>query len=52
MFVRHHSSARFQRPHARGSILSILKLIEERFGLAPLSSRDANAGDLLNAFED
>jgi len=32
--------------------VSILKLIEERFGLAPLSGRDANASDLMNAFED
>jgi hypothetical protein len=29
---------------------SIPKLIEERYGLQPLSSRDAAANDLTNAF--
>jgi phospholipase C len=38
--------------HTRYETVSILKFIEERFALAPLSSRDANANDLLNAFED
>ena len=38
--------------HAQNETLSILKLIEERFGLDPLSSRDANANDLLEAFQD
>jgi phospholipase C len=38
--------------HTRYETVSILKLIEERFGLAPLSGRDANASDLMNAFED
>ena len=30
---------------------SILRLIEERFGLAPLGERDAKANDLRNAFD-
>jgi phospholipase C len=30
---------------------AVLKLIETRFGLAPLSDRDAAANDLLNAFD-
>jgi len=30
---------------------SILKLIEERWGLQPLATRDANAGDLMTAFD-
>lgn len=34
----------------RYETVSILKFIENRFGLAPLSSRDANANDLSNAF--
>ena len=38
--------------HTQNETVSILKLIEERFGLDPLSSRDANANDLLEAFED
>src|SRR5262249_8478768 len=38
--------------HTRYETVSILKLIEERFGLAALSSRDANANDLMNAFEE
>jgi len=38
--------------HTQNETVSILKLIEERFDLAPLSSRDANANDLLEAFED
>jgi phospholipase C len=29
---------------------SVLKFIEERFGLAPLSTRDANANDITDAF--
>jgi len=38
--------------HTQNETVSILKLIEERFGLEPLNSRDANANDLLEAFED
>ena len=38
--------------HTQNETVSILKLIEERFDLAPLSTRDANANDLLEAFED
>jgi acid phosphatase len=38
--------------HTQYETVSILKLIEERFGLEPLSSRDANANDLLNALVD
>ena len=30
---------------------SILKLIETRFGIAPLGERDAKANDLTNAFD-
>ena len=36
--------------HTRYDTTSILKLIETRFGLAPLGERDAKAHDLLNAF--
>jgi phospholipase C len=35
--------------HARHETVSILKLIERRWGLAPLSSRDAAASDLTSA---
>src|SRR6266850_6425527 len=35
--------------HTQNETVSILKLIEERFGLEPLNSRDANANDLLEA---
>ena len=37
--------------HTTYDTTSILKLIETRFDLAPLSERDANAGSLLNALE-
>jgi len=37
--------------HTQYDTTSILKLIEERWGLAPLNARDAGAGDLLNALE-
>ncbi|MDQ6695423.1 MAG: hypothetical protein M3014_13570, partial [Chloroflexota bacterium] len=37
--------------HTRYDTTSILKLIENRWGLAPLSSRDAAANDLSNAFD-
>ena len=37
--------------HTEYDTTSILKLIETRFDLAPLSDRDRNAGDLLNALE-
>ncbi len=37
--------------HTEYDTTSILKLIEERYELAPLSDRDRNAGDILNAFE-
>ncbi len=37
--------------HTQYDTTSILKLIERRFGLAPLSSRDAAANDLTNAFD-
>jgi len=37
--------------HTLYETVSILKLIETRFNLKPLSSRDANANDLLNALE-
>jgi acid phosphatase len=36
--------------HTQYDTSSILKLIEERYGLQPLSSRDAAAKDLTNAF--
>ncbi|MFO1371395.1 MAG: acid phosphatase [Candidatus Competibacteraceae bacterium] len=36
--------------HTQYDTTSILKLIETRFGLAPLSARDKNATALLNAF--
>jgi phospholipase C len=36
--------------HARYDTTSILKLIELRWNLKPLGSRDASAGDLRNAF--
>ncbi len=35
--------------HTQYDTTSILKLIEERWGLAPLNARDAGAGDLVNA---
>jgi len=39
--------------HTQYETVSILKFIEKRFGLAPLSPRDANpaVNDLSNAFE-
>lgn len=37
--------------HTQYETVSILKLIETRFDLKPLTSRDANANDLLNAFD-
>ena len=37
--------------HTTYETTSILKFIETRWGLAPLGSRDAVAGDLLNAFD-
>ena len=37
--------------HTQYDTTSILKLIEETFGVAPLNSRDANAGDLVNALQ-
>ncbi len=37
--------------HTQYETVSILKLIETRFNLKPLGSRDANSNDLLNAFE-
>ncbi|GAC1460819.1 MAG: hypothetical protein PVSMB1_11080 [Gemmatimonadaceae bacterium] len=36
--------------HNQVEFSSVLKTIEERFGLSPLTSRDANASDLLDAF--
>ena len=37
--------------HTQYETVSILKFIETRFGLAPLTSRDAAAGNLLTAFD-
>ena len=37
--------------HTQYDTTSILKLIELRYGLAPLNARDADAGDLLHALE-
>src|SRR5207244_6222847 len=37
--------------HTQYDTTSILKFIEWRWDLAPLASRDANANNLLNAFE-
>jgi phospholipase C len=37
--------------HTQYETVSILKFIETRYGLVPLSTRDANANDLLNAFD-
>jgi phospholipase C len=37
--------------HTEYDTTSILKLIEETFGAAPLNQRDANAGDLVNALQ-
>ena len=37
--------------HTSYETVSILKFIEERFGLAPLSTRDASANNILNAFD-
>jgi phospholipase C len=37
--------------HTQYDTTSILKLIEQRFDLQPLGTRDANAGSLLNALE-
>ncbi len=36
--------------HTQYETCSILKLIEERFDLAPLTDRDRDSGDMLNAF--
>jgi phospholipase C len=38
--------------HEQHDTLSILKTIEERFGLAPLNERDASVSDLSSAFQD
>jgi phospholipase C len=37
--------------HTQYELSSILKFIEERFGLPPLTSRDANANDTTDAFD-
>ena len=37
--------------HTRYDTTSILKLIEERWGLAPLGTRDAAANGMANAFD-
>ena len=37
--------------HTQYETVSILSLIEKRFGLSPLSTRDAKANPLLNAFD-
>ena len=37
--------------HTQYETVSILKFIEDRWGLAPLAQRDANANNLLNAFD-
>jgi phospholipase C len=37
--------------HTQYDTTSILKLIEQRFDLAPLGTRDAAAGTLLNALQ-
>ncbi|HTO21013.1 MAG TPA: alkaline phosphatase family protein, partial [Spirochaetia bacterium] len=37
--------------HTQYDTTSILKLIEETFGVAPLNQRDAGAGDLANALK-
>ncbi len=37
--------------HNQYETTSILKLIEERWGLASLNDRDASSGDLLTAFD-
>jgi phospholipase C len=37
--------------HTQYETASILKLIEERWNLAPLGDRDAHAGDMLTAFD-
>ncbi len=38
--------------HTQYETLSILKFIEQRWGLSPLSARDAGATSLTNAFAD
>ena len=37
--------------HTQYDTTSILKLIEDRYGLPPLNARDAGAGDLVNALD-
>jgi len=37
--------------HTPYDFSSMLRLVEERFGLAPLSNRDASASDLANSFD-
>ena len=37
--------------HTQYEASSVLKFIEERFGLPPLTDRDANANDLMDAFD-
>ena len=36
--------------HDQADFVSVVKFIEERFGLPPLTTRDANVSDLANAF--
>jgi phospholipase C len=36
--------------HDQADFVSVVKFIEERFGLASLGNRDAAASDLANAF--
>ena len=45
MAKRHHVD------HTLYDTTSILRLIENRYGLPPLGSRDLNANDLTNAFD-
>ena len=47
---RHSRSEGFV-DHTRYDTTSILKLIEERWGLTALNARDAGAGDLVNALD-
>jgi phospholipase C len=37
--------------HSTYELSSVLRFIEERFGVAPLTSRDATANDILDAFD-
>ena len=44
-------SGNARQDHSTGEFDSMLKFIEDNWGLAPLTSRDANAPSLANSFD-